>query len=135
MNFRIVEGKDSLWDRADEFMEYYNDYSISITKLIEKMGITRNQYRRLRNYCDKNGWIVLRRRSPNQKKKLVRQSKNYRFDNYAYIVEKTINNEYIYFGRYKRKWEAEEVVKKLKECNWDKSQLDRIKEEVLNGRV
>ena len=48
----------------------------------------------------------------------------------TWAVQKMINGKNHYGGTYKTEEIAKKVVEKLNNCNWDLSQLDRIKEEV-----
>lgn len=43
-----------------------------------------------------------------------------------YAVQKHMDGENIYYGSYNSKEEAERVVERLLECNWDKEQLETI---------
>ena len=57
----------------------------------------------------------------------------YRFiyprDNH-YVIMKTIKREYRYFGTYSSLEDARKVRDKLIDCNWEKSQLSSILEEL-----
>ena len=47
-----------------------------------------------------------------------------------YRILKTTNRKRISYGTYKTEKEAAQVVEKLKECNWDKTQLPQILKEL-----
>lgn len=47
-----------------------------------------------------------------------------------YRILKTTNKKRISYGTYKTEKEAAQVVEKLIECNWDKTQLPQILKEL-----
>lgn len=63
--------------------------------------------------------------------KKKRTGKNYcRVRGNRYAVYKTIDKKRNTYGEYRSPREAELIVERLDACGWDKSQLDKIKEEV-----
>lgn len=64
--------------------------------------------------------------------KPVRKPKYYYYDKRAdvFIVQKRINGERIYFGRYHSEEAAQYAVKLLVECDWDPENNWRIRAEV-----
>lgn len=137
VNFHVVEGDYSYLERVPEFVKLYMDLSISIMELRKRMGISGNIYEQLRDYCSENGLIRLRKGSFKNKPKPKGHNNplNITLDRKGsrtfFKVQKYINGEYIYFGTYKKFTIAEKVRDKLNECDWDKSQLERIKMEVI----
>jgi len=49
----------------------------------------------------------------------------------SYVLKKSVDGKLVYGGTYKDKETAEKIVKKLNDCGWDKTQLQRIRKEVL----
>ena len=136
MNFRVIDGDDDYLELVDDFIQLYNHSSINVNEICEVLGVPYNIYCKLRKYCVEEGLIILRRgKKPN--------GGGYRL-NPSYIgrcltdsgeywqIRKFIDGSVEYFGNYKRYSDAELVVNRLIMCDWDKSQLDKIREEVLD---
>lgn len=125
---RIIDGNNDYLMQKEEFAAYYNDRTIPVKELQKKLQLTLQQYRNLRKECHEEGLIQLRR--ANNKKK-ERKPKYYspinrRIEGESYNVRR----KGVYYCCCKTVREAELIVKKLKECDWDKNQLDRIRKEV-----
>ena len=130
MNFNIINGDDDYLQRVPEFVELYNANYLSVEKIIETMQIRRTTYRKLRKYCLEEGLINLRRK-PNKKKENCKTNPK----NYSH----TLNRGHTYFTDYKNgvhytscktEAQAKEIVRRLRACNWDKSKVEMIKEDV-----
>ena len=63
------------------------------------------------------------------------EPKYYYYANGRFNVQKKLNGERIGYGCYSDEETAKKVVDKLKECDWDKSQLLRIYDELHIERV
>ena len=57
--------------------------------------------------------------------------RNYSYSNDRYIIQKVINGKNIVFCTVNTEEAAQQVVEKLRECNWDYSQMDRILQETM----
>ena len=131
MNFKVIDGDDSYLDKLPVFVEEYNRGYFSVEKLIEVLGVTRNEYRKLRRYALEEDLIQLRRK-PNKKKRTYKThpkhySPNNRGKYHYFNIYK--NNEY--YCSCKTREQAEKIVEGLERVNWDKRHLNRIKEEVM----
>lgn len=115
------------------FAEYYNDWSITTNEIRKKLKLTRTEYDTLRKQALEDGLIETR---PLNYRKIMKQkkSKNYYFlksrNGYdRYVIRK--NGEY--YCCCKTKEQAKLIVERLRECDWDKSQAQRIKQEVIRN--
>ena len=128
LNFKVVDG-DYLEDYEEEFIRLYNNRRIRTADIPSKLGISESNYRFLyRRLMEEH---KLNDRSKNHKKTVRRKPKHYIYEvrrgKRTYFAIK--KNE-VYYGCYKRREEAKEVVERLKECDWDKKQLQRIRERI-----
>ena len=133
MNFHITQG-NTYEELIDPFTRLYNDTSNTVKDIMTELNITTNQYRRLRKYCIEEN-LVNRRKKPYTKKQTYKThpryySKSRNNGKEYYYVIKTIDGERVYYGCFPNARMAERMVEKLKECSWDKSQVDRLKQEV-----
>ena len=135
MNFNIVDGDDDWISLVDTFVHAYNHTSMTVNEICESLKIEYNIYRKLRKYCLEEELIIPRRgkqpsfggyrRSPSYIGRCLTGGGEY------WQIRKFINGTVKYFGNYRRYSDAEKVVNRLIMCDWDKSQLDSIREEVL----
>ena len=121
---------ESVFEDFDRFVELYNNHSISVNELKERMGLSRYEYRRYWLKAKTEGLLDLRSSCGYRRKFEYRDVKNYHW---------VYNNGYS--GYQVRKWgvyyctcrteeEAKKVVERLRECDWDKSMVEKIKLEV-----
>lgn len=68
MNFKIVDGNRDYLNRKNEFVDLYNDQSITVPEIIKKLSISINEYKILREMCIEEDLIVLRKRGGNKKR-------------------------------------------------------------------
>ena len=115
VNFNIVENDYS--SKYDEFVKLYNDYSVDVRTIKQKIGGT---YSKLRKEALDNGDI--KQRPYNIKRT---NYKHYHFDKnmQKFRVRKVKNGKYMSFGFYDTEEEAKQVVEELKKVDWDKRRL------------
>lgn len=126
---RVIDGNDDYLLLKGEFAEMYNNRHFTVKEIQDKLKLTLRQYRNLRKECNEEGLITLRRAN-NQKKK--KEIKNYSVGNRSIYGGGNFNVRHngLYYCCCHSVQEAEMIVEKLRECDWDKSQVDRIKKEV-----
>ena len=130
--FRIVEGNDDFLEKVPEFVRLYNNHDIKIVDLRKRLNISRGLYRRLLKYCVDEKLLTLRRQGRNVKKPhtptyITRSINN---GKECYMISKTINMVEHYFCKTYDYKTAERIVELLKDCEWDKNELPRIKKAV-----
>lgn len=128
VNFNIVEGAPNRWEGLIEpFMELYQK-GVKIDDIMARLELSQNEYRHLLHYGFDNDLISKRKKSKKRKPK-GRQGpfRNYTTTSLGYFK---IYYKRVYYCTVKREEDAIEVVRRLRECNWDKSQVARIKREV-----
>ena len=69
VTFKVVDGNRDYLNRKEEFVDLYNDKSLTVPEVIEAMGVSVNEYKILREECFEEGLIVLRQRGGNTKRK------------------------------------------------------------------
>lgn len=137
VNFRIIENAPPKYmERYDEFVELYNDHSITIQEIGQILGWSTNVFEQAKEQALADGRISLRKPSGNRRKwKKIRQPpKHYSYSKNSkkFAVKKHIYDEerkesvLIYYGLYISERVAERVVSELKKVDWDKSELDNI---------
>ena len=132
LNFNIVDGNNDYLDLVPTFTELYNDKSIKVAEIKRRLGLTKNSYNQLWKYC-KEECLITPRRKPNRKKPSYKTNPKYYSQTRRGNVEYwTITYKQEYFCTCKSVKEAEYVVARLKECNWDKNELPRIRSEYKN---
>ena len=136
MNFNIIDGNNDWINLTPTFIELYNNPEITVPKIRETLKITNNEYRKLRKHCIENNYVSKRKTFRPKKRTYKTDPKYYSPTTTRGItyfrVAKHINGHYTYFCEFKKAQQAELMVEKLKECDWDKSQVDRLKSEVLS---
>lgn len=130
VRFNIVEGdSNDLYEFVPDFVELYNDLSITVKELQCRLGITPFMHNRLLKYCEEQGLIRVRR---NGLRSQLYSCKNYvHKSKYGFTVTRKIDGVVVDYGTYRNYEDALLIVKQLRGCGWDKSQLNRIKLEVL----
>ena len=126
---RVVDGNTDYLLKKDEFIKLYNNEDISVKEIQKRLKLSLVQYRQLRKKCIEEGLLKLRHHPYHVKKEKPPK--------YYYPANRSIHHESydirrkgVYYCICKTVAEAELTVKKLKECDWDKSQIERIKKEV-----
>lgn len=137
VSFRIIENAPPKYmERYDEFVELYNDHSITIQEIGQILGWSTNVFEQAKEQALADGRISLRKPSGNRRKwKKIRQPpKHYSYSKNSnkFAVKKHIYDEerkesvLIYYGLYISEMVAERVVSELKKVDWDKGELDNI---------
>ena len=143
VKYRIIENPNpAYYEKYDEFIELYNDRSITVDDIRRKLGWRTKVYNDARRQALREGKII-DRRSPksikNCKGRPVKpkyQPKYYYFarDVNKFIVKKNYyidkKEVVVYFGRYDNEKVAQKVVEELKKVDWDKNELPNIKKKL-----
>ena len=126
---RVVNGNRDYLVHEEKFIEYYNNPDMTVKEITKRLGITPHEFTLLRKKCNEEGKIKLRPayRKKKQKHKPKYYSINYRQGKTDYYQ---VYRKGVYYCSCHTVREAELIVEKLKECDWDKSQIKRIKQEV-----
>ena len=126
---RVVDGNTDYLLKKDDFIKLYNDKNIPVKEIQKRLKLTLTQYRKIRKECIDEGLLKLRHPPYHTKKEKPPK--------YYYPANRSIHHESydihrkgVYYCICKTVAEAELTVKKLHECDWDKSQIERIKKEV-----
>ena len=131
MNFNIIDGNDDYLDKLPEFVEAYNGNKLSIPELREELDISQSDYRKLRKAAIEENLITLKTRGRKKTSKPIVKPRNYsRYKSRGYIYYNIYKND-IHYCSVKTEQQAQEIVKRLEAVNWDKTQAQRIKEEVI----
>ena len=133
MNFTITDGNNDWMDLIPTFTEMYNNKDIRVTDIKKQMNIGENTYTKLRKHCKDEG-LIHPRTKPYKKKEwkprywhhTVMKGIEY------YNVVKRVDGEVKHFATFKKASQAERYVELMKECDWDFSQRDELKQQVLN---
>lgn len=136
IDFKIVEDAPEFTNEVyNEFVNLYNS-DVMVKNIYKQLDLTPKKYCKLRRKALDNGDIVDRRGLKEYKaynKPFRRgQVKNYYCNGVnSFVVRKVVDGNQIYFGSYKTESDAKQIVEKLKQVNWDKNELNRIRDEVL----
>ena len=131
MNFTITSGDNDFLNKEEEFIQLYNAGEITTRKIIERLDLTRNEYRKLRKKCLQEETIIKRRPGP---KKIPGCRTNPRYysrhlsKGHTYFI---VRRKDVYYCEVKKERDAKEIVERLKRCGWNKDRLPDILEEVL----
>ena len=127
---RVIENAPNRWELLiPDFVELYNKPWIRVREISRRLDLTQNEYRHLLKYSVEHG-LVVKRSAKMPKKKVRRESvKNYTCTPGGYC--------HVYYKRehycgVRGEANAREIVRRLRECDWDKSQVARIKREVCS---
>ena len=131
MNFNIIDGNDDYLDKLPEFVEAYNGNKLSIPELQQELNITNSEYRKLRKAGIEENLITLKRRGRKKKRTYKTNPKHYSCHLIKGRFYWKIHYKDDYYGNVKTEEQAKEIVKRLESVNWDKTQAQRIKEEVI----
>ena len=136
IDFKIVENVPEFTNKVySEFVNLYNS-GVMVKKIYKRLDLTPKRYCKLRRKALDNGDIV-DRRGLNEYKAYNKANRRETVKYYYYTgknsftVRKVVDGNQIYFGSYKKESDAKLVVEKLKQVNWDKNELNRIRAEVL----
>ena len=131
VNFKVIDGDDSFYTKADTFIRLYTDKKYTVKSICNELNLTVNQYNLLRDYCAEfKGLSVKNKRG--KFKKCDGSAKHYSRTSYGtFLVTKTRNGKRVGFGTYKTVAIAEAIVRELEKVDWDKNELERIRKEVL----
>ena len=125
----IIDGNRDYLKVEDDFIKLYNNWELTVKEVQTRLGLTKSEYRKLRKKCNEDGTIELRPayRPQKQKQEPKYYSVAHRGRYYDYYQ---IQHKREHYCTCKSVKEAELVVERLKACEWDKSQVERIKKEV-----
>ena len=126
---RVVDGNTDYLLKKDDFIKLYNDKNIPVKEIQKRLKLTLTQYRKIRKECIDEGLLKLRH-PPYHTKKENPPKYYYPANRSIHRESYDIHRKGVYYCICKTVAEAELTVKKLKECEWDKSQIERIKKEV-----
>ncbi len=128
MNFKIIENSPSIWDKEEEIIKLYNQ-GLLIKEISEKLNVSSPALSRVLKKLKSEGKIIPRdNRGKTKKKKRTPKYYHRTHPNGGFCICK----KRVHYGYVKTARQAERFVELLKECNWDKSQCQRIKEEVMH---
>lgn len=126
VNFKVVSGED-VWLKYHDFVELYNNPDILVKDIRSRLGLSSQGYIRFRDEAIRCGDVAPR--GYNRRKS--RPVNPRRFVQRSMGLGWRIKYKGEYFGTYRDVPTAIRVRDLLIECDWDKSQLDRIKKEVM----
>ena len=127
VNFSIVENSPSVLEDTvlyTNFIDYYNDSSMTTKEIRERLDLTPKKYALLREKALLEHKVVDRDNK-------VNNVCYYTETDYGFVVKKLVNKKMTYYGTYDTEEIAQEIVCRLKEIDWDKKELENIKCEVL----
>ena len=135
LNFRIVEGDDFFESVKDEFTQLYNN-GVKVQDIQERLGLSKSQdmnfLRRLRRTGD-----ITTIRNPNAGPKPAPKNdykKHPRYYSYNHHIRRwTVTYKSRYYACFRKKEQAQCFVELMKECKWDKSRKDELRQKVLQG--
>ena len=128
--FKVVDGDRHWMDQVPAFQILYGrDFLVSEIK--HQLDITEGEFRRLRRHCIKEGLINPRRGRPSNQKGAKYYSRSMSHGVEYYLVNKRVDGELYHFACFRKVYQAERMVELLKECGWDYSRRDELKEQVL----
>ena len=130
MNYNIIDGNDDYLELVPEFTELYNNKKIKVNSIKKRLGLSKNMYNKLLKYCKEEN-LITPRRKPNKRRETYKTNpKNYSQISNGKYISFAVRKNGVHYCNCKTAREAEQIVEKLRECNWDKSQLSRIRAEV-----
>ena len=141
IRFRIIENAPPKYmEKYDEFIDLYNNSSLTIEDIRKRLDWTCSVYNQARKKALSENKLNVR--NPNYKggrsKNNIKNNPKYyhRTKKGKYVVHKNFYNgrdivKSVYGGIYKYEWQAQKVVEEFKKVGWDESQLNNIKEKVV----
>lgn len=143
VHFRIVENmEDSTESIYSSFKEDYLNQDITVSTIKEKYNLGQKQYKKLLDkvYLDTGfkrsnhyGWRKTNKVRKQQgtpqylRRRITKNGKPH------FYIQKTTDKITSYYGIYDDMDTALKVVNRLKEVDWDKSELDNIRMEIEYG--
>lgn len=125
MKFRIIEGQTDT-GLYEKYIELYNQ-GIPVMEIRQRLSITGRKMKVFREKAVKEGRIIARGHTNTRPQKPVPDALHY----CKYLYGFQIKYRGIYYCCCKTEEQAKQIVSKLKECNWDKSKANEIKQEVM----
>ena len=135
VNFRIVEGDDFFESVKDDFIRLYKN-GVKVQDIQERLGLTKSQYISFLRRLRRTGDITTIRNptagpKPAPKKDYKKPPRYYSYNHH--INRWTVTYKSRYYACFRKKEQAECFVELMKECNWDKSRKDELRQKVLQG--
>lgn len=132
INFHIVEGEpEDFWDHYQKFITLYNENIMPVKRIKEKLRLSESKYNQYRNRAIEENKLEPRYNVYTSKRgSYTPATYCHQTACNTYSVQKWMGDKSVSFGTYKNKRTAKKVVEKLKECNWNKEELPRIKREM-----
>ena len=127
MNFTIVDGNDNYLDKAEEFSKLYNNKKIRIADLKKRLEINTCTYNKLLRYCKETNLITPRRKPYRKKPTYKTHPRHYSAVRYRDTFYWAVKYKGKHYCNCKPREEAAYIVDKLRECDWDKTQLEKIR--------
>lgn len=132
----IVDGDNDWLQDVPEFVELYNNHEIRVSEIKEHFGYSNNNYTKIFKHCIANDLITrrhttYRKPAPSRRRNPTYISKNRGNGHEYWVVIKRVDGERRCFGNFKDYRQAERMVELCKECDWDISKRDELKEQVL----
>ena len=130
MNFNIIENGPSPWDKQDEIIRLYNA-GIPIKEIMEIVKVSSTTFNKIIRKAKEEGRVTPRRK-PYRKKPRVRDNPKFYYRNRpngGYCVAK----RGVFYGYVRTARQAEEFVRRMKECDWDYDKRYEIKKEVMSS--
>lgn len=137
MKFTISDGNYDYLEKTEEFISLYNNHNIRPVEIRKQLNLTINQYNRIRNKLHEENRIKLRRqiRKPQPKKPRRKCGAYYTTHHNGKYTYYHVKKGGVYYCLAKTEEQAKMIVERLKECDWDKKQVRRIKEEVIQCQM
>lgn len=131
LTFNIVEGEpEDYWENYEEFLRLYNENTMPVKRIKEKLNLNETKYNQYRKRAIEENRLESRYNVYTKRGSYTPATYCHQTAYNTFSVQKYMNGKSVSFGTYKNKRTAKKVVEKLKECNWDKNELPRIKREV-----
>ena len=133
LNFRIVEGDDFFESVKDEFTQLYND-GVKIQDIQDRLGLSKSQYMNYFQKLRRSGDIT-KVRNPRAGKKAdlrdhyKKHPKHYSFNKRSGFW--TVRFCEQYYTSFRKKEQAVRFVELMRECDWDMSCKDELRQKVL----
>lgn len=130
MEFNIVENPEpNFLGKYEEFIELYKNKDYSVREIRKILNYNQTDYNHAKVKAVNEGRITLRKKPNKYSKEKKKRGKFYSFNKTSskFVITKKLGDKYVYFGSYKSEKTTQEIIKRLKTVNWDKSKLDEIK--------
>lgn len=124
----IIEGEYFTEEQYKKVKADYINDKLSTAQIKEKYNLTTKFFGNLVHQINEETGFSRGELKP----KKQRKHKFYYYDRIhkGFRVQKTVGGEQRYYGIYRNKETTEKIVEELKKVDWDKSQLEAIKEKV-----